>query len=578
PPGVPHTPPPGAPVPPPPPGMPQTPPIGAGGYGYPGPAQPQPTHAQPTQIGMPAQPVPGQPTHAQPTQIGMPAQPYGTGQQPGYGGGYPAPPQPPGGGGKSKQRMTVIVSAAVAVALAIGAGVFFLTRDDGKDEEAKKPEQTSQGATGGDSGGTGGPKSKFHPKPAPPTIDAKILDQVPMPKVKDLIGVSGLWATDKGYAKVEDYRIVGYPAGGGGKSWEIPLSGEVCASWRSTTDDNLTAVVYEDHKPKNKKDYAHCTEVGLVDLDAGKLRWHKSVGSGDSSVDFEEVTIGGGTVAAGGLDGGAGWSLDGKQLWAPAEGADCEDRGYFGSADKLVGITKCGGYGSDQALKLLTVDPTTGKPKSTFPMPPGIEYAHIVSADPLIVAFEAAGDSTDISDMWLIDDSAATGKIKTKITLPADKYSTDCDATDVTPCTDVVVSRQTDTLFMSTKERTSAESGASNEILAISMKTGQSIGKTDGVKGAQITPLALDEDGYLLAYQAGNYLQGPAVWRIDPTTYKKSLLMRTGADTAEGTSRYSTSRSWVVYRNDHLYLGDIYADKLSDYDRNRPVAVVIGAG
>ncbi|KUJ66151.1 hypothetical protein ACZ90_40615 [Streptomyces albus subsp. albus] len=587
PPGAPQTPPPpppGAPqTPPPPPGAPQTPPPGAGGYGYPAqgqPGYPQPTHAQPTQIGMPAQPAPGQPVHAQATQIGMPAaQPYGTGQQPGYA-GYPAQPQttgngPAGGGGKSKQRMTIIVSAVVAVALAIGAGVFFLTRDDGKKDEAKH-DGSSQGATGGDTGGNTGGNKDFHKKPAPSTIDAKVLSSVPMPKVKDLMDVPGLWATDKGFAKAQDYRITGFPADGGKKSWEIPLSGEICAGWRGVTEDNLTAVVYQDHKPKNKKDYAQCTEVGLVDLNAGKLVWHKHVGSGDSTLDFEEVTIGGGAVAAGGLDGGAGWSLSGKQLWTPTEGADCEDRGYFGSPDKLVGVTKCGL--SEPTLKVVTVDPANGKPKSSFTMPPGIEYAHLVSADPLIVAFEAAGDSTDITDMWLIDDSGATGKLKTKIPLPSDKYSADCDATDVTPCTDVVVSKQTGTLFMSTKERSSAESGASNEILAISLKTGQSIGKADGVKESQITPLSLDKDGYLIAFQAGNYSQGPAIWRIDPTTYEKSLLMRSSAEDAEHTSRFATSRYWVVYRNDHLYLGDIYADELSDYDKNRPVAMVIGAG
>lgn len=569
PPGPPQTPPPAAPAPPPPPGGPQTPPQGAGGYGYPGPS---------------GYPAPPQSVHAQPTQVGMPVQPYGPGQQQGY--GYPQtatmaqPPHGPGGGQgggdrkAAKQRMMIIVSAVVAVALIVGAGIFFVTKDDGGGD---KPDEnkTSQGPTGGPEGDA---KGKFTPKPAPEMVDARLLNAVRVPKVKDdQVTVPGLWATDKIFAKTEDYKITGYPVSGGSAQWEIPLDGQVCEGWRGVTKDNLTAVVFEDHKPKNDKDYADCSEIGLIDLDEGKLVWQRHIEAAGGRVEFEEVTIGGGTVAAGGLDGGAAWSLDGKQLWAPSE-SDCEDRGYEGSEDKLIAATYCGEY-DEPTIKVSTINPKTGDIISGYQVPRGIKDVHVVSADPLVLGLEAAGESYDVSDVWVIDDSAKTGKLKTKISTRNGQYVVNCRSSNIGGCTQIVVSEQTDTIFMASEERSNGGAGAVNEIVAFSMKTGKTIGKTDGDKESETVPIRLDEDGYLIAYQLPTYDRGGMVWRIDPTTYKKDPLMRNPSGSADKESWFTPDSSWVSYVNGHLYLGYVYASKPSgSFDADRLLAMGFGAG
>ncbi|MBH5335198.1 PQQ-binding-like beta-propeller repeat protein [Streptomyces pactum] len=474
--------------------------------------------------------------------------------------------------------MMIIVSAVVAVALIVGAGIFFITKDDGGSTEADDGNKTSQGPTGDPGKDTGGTKGGFTSKPAPDPVDARLLNAVRVPKVKtDQVTVPGLWATDKIFAKTEDYKITGYPVEGGKPTWQIPLDGQVCQGWRGVTEDNLTAIVFEDHKPKNDKDYADCSEIGLVDLDAGKLVWQKHIEDGGSRIDFDEVTIGAGTVAAGGLDGGAAWSLDGKQLWAPSEG-DCEDRGYEGSEEKLVAATYCGEYDSPN-IKVSTVNPKTGDVISGYQVPRGIKDVHVVSADPLVLGLEAAGESYDVTDVWVIDDSAATGKLKTKISTRNGQYVVDCDSTNIGGCTQIVVSEQTDTIFMASEERSNGGAGAVNEIVAFSMKTGKTIGKADGDSEAATVPLKLDEDGYLIAYQQPTYRKGGSVWRIDPTTYKKDLLMRNPDTSVDQETWFSPDSSWVSYVNGRLYLGYVYASKPSGaFDNERLLAMGFGAG
>ncbi|WP_277741031.1 hypothetical protein [Streptomyces sp. LX-29] len=579
PPSAPQTPPPGGF-----PGQPpQTPPQNAGGYGYPQ----APASAPQT----PPPGIPGQPVHAQPTQVGMPS-PFATGGQQQYGyppqaappgaypsGGYPAVPGTPGGSGKSKQRMMVIVSAVVAVALAAGVGIFFATKDD--PEPKPKPGPTASGSEGGTEGGEGGQnggKDPFKDVPAGETVDAELLAKVPMPKVKDLFNVPGVWATDKVFAKAGVNEILGFSPDGRSSKWKIPLDGEICWSSAHVTEDGKTAVLFEDHKPKNKDDYASCSEVGLIDLDAGKMVWQKHIAESGDRVRFDEVTIGGGTVAAGGSRGGAAWSLAGKELWKPTEGDDCADQGYAGGSDKLVAVHQCGEY-SNPRIEVQTVDPTSGSVKSSYTVPSGIEYVHVASTDPLIIGFDA-GDSTGaaVSDFLVIDDSAKAGKLRSKIATLNGQYTAQCESVNVEGCGQLAVSKEADALFMATEERPSSNSGAQNEIVAFSLKTGKAVGKADGVAEATLVPLGLDKDGYVIVYQESSYSKGGGVWRIHPTKYEKTQLLRNPDASAELEGDFAPNHEWVVYGNGRLYLGAVYADKPSSkYDKDDPLAMVFGA-
>ncbi|MFE2678297.1 hypothetical protein [Streptomyces hygroscopicus] len=565
--------PPQTPPPPPsaPPGPPQTPPQGAGGYGYPA----QPGYGQPGQTGAPA-PYPsgqqqygqqpyGQPPFGQPPfgqqQYGQPPQPQ-----------YPGAPGPggPGGPGRSKRRMAVIVSAVVAVALVIGGGIWFATKDDGGGSEAKGGgKQSSQGTSKGSSGGKD--------KPAE-AIDAKLLDKVPMPKVSDQVTVEGMWATDDTFVKAGVYKIVGYPLSGGDAKWTIPLDGAVCWSSDHLTEDGLTTVLYQEAKPSAKDKYPSCTEVGLLDLKNGKMLWHRNVKEGDEKVRFDEVTIGGGTVAAGGTSGGAAWSTSGQALWKPKSGEQCSDDGYAGGEDKLVAVRRCGEYDNPQ-MQVQTLNPKTGAVKSAYKVSQGIDYVHVASVDPLVIGVDA-GDSTGsaVSDFLAIDDSAKTGKVISKIGTENGKYDAKCESTNVEGCRKVAISKSADALFLGSEDRTDSSAATANEVVAFSLKTGKPIGKTDGVKGAALTPLGLDEDGSVLAYQESTWEAGGAVWRIDPKSYAKAKLLQNPVDTHEMESKFSTSYSEIIYSGEHLFMGDVYATKPTGaYDKDDPLAIIFGA-
>ncbi|MEV0266412.1 hypothetical protein AB0I49_34405 [Streptomyces sp. NPDC050617] len=525
-----------APPPPPPPGTPPPPPPPPGGYGYP--AQPGP-HDFPTQPFGAAAPQ------------GPPPGPYGQQQY----GAYPPPAQFPGGapdgGGKSKRRMTAVVSAVVVLALAVGGGVWFATKDgdDGKKDE--KSLAKSDEKDGGEKGGDAKPEA----------VDGKLLFGKEQEHVPDLVTTKGLWATDKYVVKSDVYKLVGYGLSGGQK-WEVALDGEICWASQRTTPDGKTAVLFKNTKPTAKNKYPSCNQVAAIDLNAGKKLWQHTAKLGDEDIRFDEVTVGGGTVAAGGTDGGAAWQLDGgKELWKPKGGDSCKDAGYAGGG-KLVAVRRCGAY-NRPSLEVQTLNPATGAVKSAFKVPSGISWAHIASTDPLVVGLDAAGSAGNgVSDFMAVDDSAKTGRLRSKISTQGGVYTPKCDATNVEGCVKLAVSK--DTLYLPTKEHQTGKStvsGQVNEVVGFDLASGQSKGKAEGTAGSVLLPLSMDKDGYVVAYQLPTYKAGGTVVRIDPGTYKKDVLLQNPVDSHEVENALSPDYQEGLYAQGRLYLGNHYADK-----------------
>lgn len=525
------------------------------GYGYPPPGPPGP----PAPPQMPQQPYASQQPHM-PQQPQMPQQPHMPQQGPLPG---PPPGPPPGGGRASRRRQQskspvgVIVGAVVALALVAG-GVWLAVGGDSGDDGG--------GGKGGDS--------------ASGTVEARLLNKIPMPKVDELVNTPGMWVTDKNWVKSDVNKIVGYPLAGGAAAWEIPLKGELCWASPQVTEAGLTAVLFQD----DSQDNPVCTQIGLVDLKKGKLLWTKEgkeTGelASDSPIMFDEVSIGGDTVAAGGISGGAAWSIDGKPLWMPDSDEDCSDNGYVGEGPKLIAVRECKVSGSPQ-LEVQTVDPKTRAVKSSYKVTSGIEYAHVVSTDPLVIGINA-GDSSGagVSDFLAIDDSGKEGKLLSKFGMQGGKYEADCEATNVGGCAEIAVSKSANKLYLGTDYRASAASGPSNEIVAIDLKTGKVTAKADGAEGGPLVPVSLDKDGSLIAYQEATLSQGSAVWRVDTKSYEKKKLMQNPEETAfiESVSLHHQ----VIYAGGRLYIGNTSASKpstdSSDPDKKSPLALVLGA-
>ncbi|WP_426364300.1 PQQ-binding-like beta-propeller repeat protein [Streptomyces sp. E-08] len=594
-----------------PPPPPNQPPDPQGGFGAPTPPpqQPEPGYGYPQQP--PAQPEPGygypQQPPAQPGQgYGQPQQPYGyptapqqpQQQPPQYGGyqqpqqpvqppyGYPTQPQQPQyggyqqpvatppapGGGKLSAQLQIVIAAVVAVVLIVGVGIWYANSGDGGDE-AKGSGGTSQGSAtgGGDAGGgdTGGKGLGGGGKEKPPAdTKAKMAFQVAEPKVADVTDVSGSWITDKAFVKPGVNSLVGYDLDKGTVQWTLPLTGQVCGASRHITADNKAPILFEATKRVAPRYYQPCTEVGVVDLNTGKLLWSTSVtggSAGDQKARFSEVTLSGATVAAGGTDGGAAFDLaNGNPRWKPqANDQNCYDMGY-GGGEGLVAVRKCGSYDSPSVL-IQNLNPTTGAPLSQFKMPAGAKYASVVSTKPLVVAAdvgETAGDGSGISDFFSIDEK--TGKLKAKITADADQYAARCRATEVESCTQALVGNGR--LYVPTEEHegsTGEYGDETNEIIAFDLATGRTVPeKADAGDKYTFVPLRMD-GGNLIVYKAPPYDQGGRIVSVDGGTMKETLLLENPANKSihNAESSFSLNGAELLYRDGRFFISETLVSK-----------------
>ncbi|MFB7914617.1 PQQ-binding-like beta-propeller repeat protein [Streptomyces sp. NPDC056061] len=556
------------------------------GYGNPQPGQqpPQPGYGYPPQ-GQPPQPGYGYPPQGYGAPQGLPPgqppqQGYGfphampPGQPPQQGYGYPTapmqqqyPPQQNGNGNGGKKfgtQMQIIVAAAVAVVLIVGAGIWYAGSggDDKKDEAA----QSSGGTSDGKDSGKGSAPDGAGKEKAPDNPASKVAFQLPMPKVTEVTTVSGSWLTDKAYVKTGINEIVGYDAVKGTKLWSIPLAGQLCAASRHMTADYKTAIAFEEGKPTKAKKYQPCNQIGALDLSTGKLMWSKSVTavtSGDAPVRFEEVTVSGTTVAAGGNEGGAAFNLNtGAELWKPKASTDgCSDRGY-GGGEALAVVRACGKY-DDQQLVIQALNPADGAPISSYKMPPGVDYANIVSTKPLVVAADVgdtAGDGSGISDFFSID--ASTGKLLTRIAADADKYAARCKSTVVESCGQLAVGNNRIYLPTEGHEGT-GEYGDTNEIVSFDLTTGKPTSdRADAGDRYKMFPLRMD-GGNIIAYRTPPYDKGGQIVSIDGGTFKQTVLMENPADRTVRAveTGFTPDYSEFRYNDGHLYLSSTMVSK-----------------
>ncbi|MFG2970074.1 PQQ-binding-like beta-propeller repeat protein [Streptomyces sp. NPDC048288] len=546
------------------------------GYGYPQQPPPPPGYGYPAQPPAAPNPYTQQPPAA--------ANPYA--QQPGYGypqqppPGYPTQPGRQGGSGGNKATLLIVVVAVVAIALIVGGGIWYSkssgssgsSADDGKKNDTA---HSSGGTTGGQdtAGGKGSEKV-----PADPA--SKLLFQVPLPAAKDTTVTSGSWLTDKVYAKSGVAEITGYDPDSGAELWTVPLSGPVCYASGHVSEDGRTAVVFQPKMPP-KGSTAGCTRIAAIDLNAGKKLWTQTVKSGDVPVNFNNVTVSQHTVAVGGTSGGAAFDLSsGKIRWQPKPADSCYDAGYGGGA-KLVAVRKCGSGDSGQ-LHIQTLDPVSAKVVSEYRMTSGIDYASVVSTDPLVVAADvnnSAGDGSGFSDVFSIDNK--TGALRTRISTPGSSYAVRCDNIyQVEKCTGLAVGN--DRLYLATEEHDGdGDFAKTNEIVAFDLATGKQTGqRADAGDNYTITPLRMDGPN-VIAYKNPPYDKGGQIVSIDGGSFKETKLLENPATEAVKAVETSMSPEYaeVLYSQGHLYMSAEYAHTAGSSSSGKSYLVVaFGAG
>ncbi|MFD8672146.1 PQQ-binding-like beta-propeller repeat protein [Streptomyces seoulensis] len=521
-------------------------------------ANPQPTYGYPQA-----------PPQQQPPGYGYPA-PQQQPQQPGY--GYPA--QPPtlvaGDDTRAKENRAIaliVLAAVVAIGLIIGSGIWYSHSSDGGGTRA-----------GGDKNGTGtatGGKEKVPDNPA-----ADVLFKVPQPKTEEnVVTTPGSWLSTGVYAKSGIAEITGYDLSDGHKKWTLKLPGPVCAATEHVTPDGRTGIVYQPSMP-TKDNRPGCTQVAGVDVRAGTKLWTKSIGTGEFATTFQNVTVAGKTVAVGGLRGGAAYDIGtGKVLWQPKPGDDCDDVGY-GGGTKLVAVRKCGAFGN-RTLSIQNIDPTSGKVISEYKMSAGIEYAGIVSTDPLVVGADAghsASGGSGVSDYFSID--SRTGRLLARIPVSGDTYDGECETiTLVEECKGVVAGQGK--LYLATKEHSGSKSKSirTNEVVAFDLATGKQTGqRAEAGDGSTLFPLRMD-GGNLIAYKEPPYDKGAQVVTIDGASFKSTTLMDLPPDQGDRSLLSGLQPTFSEYRYSQgkLFMAAPNAAKpIGSFDKDKNSVVAFG--
>ncbi|MCP3758714.1 PQQ-binding-like beta-propeller repeat protein [Streptomyces sp. TBY4] len=538
-------------------GPPAVPPAMPAGPPPPPPSQP-PTVPSAPPAAPPAGPPSGQPAYGYPPQQPQ-QQPYGYPQQPQpvttpmYAAQSPAVPAGGGGGGNEVRTQLMIVGAALlAIVLIVGGGLWYVSGEDEGSAEQPVAEGSASPGTGGDKAPGGGGTEKV-----PAKTKSKTLVNLPMPESAEIVQIPGSWLTDTTYAKSDMGKVVGYNLTDGSKKWEVPLGANVCGASRWVSD-NKTAILFDEALPTPEKKYQPCNQVGVIDLEAGKLLWKanaKSQTGGDKPIQLSEVTVSGQTVAAGSLSGGAAWNLaDGKVLWSAKTDADrCEDLGYAGGPALAV-IRRCGAS-PNYSLSAQSLDPVTGAQKSSYKLPAGLEFAQIVSSKPLVVAVDVNNTSknaTGVSDLFVLDDG---GQLKTRIPLTSGNYNPECGATEVEDCTHMVVGNGK--LYLPTVEhKGTSESGRTNEIVSFDLETGKlTADRADAGERTTVFPMRMDGSN-LIAYKVPPYDGGGQVVSIDGKTMKQTVLMQNPAtkESQRAETQYVPNAAEYRYGNGRLFI------------------------
>jgi hypothetical protein len=241
-----------------------------------------------------------------------------------------------------------------------------------------------------------------------------------------------------------------------------------------------------------------------------------------------------------------------------------------------VAARRCGsGLGDQQQLAVETVNPATGATLSSYKMPAGVEYAGVVSSDPLVVAADVgdtAGDGSGISDFFSID--GKTGKLKAKIAADADTYAGRCGSTEVEKCSNLLVGNGR--LYVPTEDHDAADGDAldqTNEVVSFDLATGKSTSdRADAGDGWNTRLLRMDGPD-LIAYKTGPYNKGGRVVSIDGSTFKQTTLLENPSDESviDEENSFSDNGSEPIFLDGRFYLSQTFADKpIDSADAKKP--------
>ncbi|MFH8790567.1 PQQ-binding-like beta-propeller repeat protein [Streptomyces roseoverticillatus] len=504
----------------------------------------------PTAPGAPPAPAPFPPPNPNPYAQQPQPGPYGAYPPPGQPFGAPPHPMPPAGapGGR---RTAVVIGAAVAVLLAAGGGVWALAgggsgSDRPEAHHSASPTPKPKESTGGDSGGTAGPRDGGDdPNEGRRAGEAKVLVDQNGPQVERAgSAVPGVWVFGDYVVKTVQEKVIAYSTSDGKEKWTITLPKRVCAAPANVTDDGKVVVAYD----IGEKD--SCGNYAMLDLKEGKKGWDKPIpksgGFAESFIGLDMALSGNAVGAA--WFGGSGMVQvsDGEPIPTPGLEAGCSVDGFAGGKAML----RSWHCVSDHTSHIEKLDTSTGKPEWTYDGRKGLSTQKIYSTEPAVVSLESEDEKS--GGVIALKD----GKERSVIDLGKESYTPTCGGSitghDLGGCQGVAATDST--LYLPTGGENSYSDG--NEIHAFDLDTGKRKWASKKTK-PELMPIRAEGDK-VFAYQRPSYDKAGAVVSVGPDGEPKPVLQAPQA-TLQAESRF--------FRAKYLYEGDrlvIAATRLSD--------------
>ncbi|MFI6943759.1 PQQ-binding-like beta-propeller repeat protein [Streptomyces sp. NPDC050418] len=458
-------------------------------------------------------------------------------------------------------RLGWIVGVVVAFVLVVGGGVWFVW---GGDDEAPGGGDRKQQAQ---FDGPGTEKKPVDPK-------ARLLFPVMDPKVgkNETAFAPGAWVTDETYVKNGLGSVAGYDLKSGRQVWEIALGGEIC-DYTQTVDEGRTGVLFRDGMPGKGGTPEPCTEIAVLDLDAGLMLWQHSVKRSGTKIAFRQLAVGAGKVAVAGDGGGAAFELGSGDLrWEPRPAQTCYDMAYEGSEDGLVALQNCGHEENSRAQVQVLDD--GGKPRSTYKLPKALDFAQLVSADPLVVA---GFSEAKLTDYFSID--RRKGTLRSKIAVDPERFGSPCTILVHIHCDGVAVGN--DRLYLATEERrTKNDAESVNEIVSFDLATGKATGQRADSGGKNPLRIIRMDGRDLIASRMPTFITPGQVIKIDGRTFKETVYLTVPEKDRESAAAQQhfagTDKVEIRYTDGRLFLSELSV-RQPDPDDPPYLAAVFGA-
>lgn len=448
----------------------------------------------------------------------QPQGPYG--QQPPGGYGFPPPPphmapgMPPAAPGGPKKKTAVLIAAAVAGVLVLGAGgyfAFFADKDKdkgagqviGQDTTPPADDKASPSASVDKGDGSGnGAEEEQDLNAGRKQGEGKVLwlktSKIDGPGAG--VDSKGQWIVGDTVVKTVWKSVTGYGVKDGKEKWTLTLPSTICAV-TDMTADGKTVVMYKNGDTKD----AHCNQMRLIDLKAGKEGWTKEVPKENlfDILTSPDLALTGDALVVNRMGTTSAFKVStGDKLFDNKWEQGCAPSDFVAMNGKMLSVGTC--QDVDKTVQVMNADPATGKNTWIYKLPKGFQVKNVYALDPIVLDL-GNSDSKERSIVVLGPDGKQRATVSGEGSFPVgcgglfNRSLQSCGSSYV----------DANTLYLPTK----ADIGKANEIVAFDLGTGKVKWRTPAGEGRTLTPLKA-AGGQLVVYREAESEKGGEVLTI----------------------------------------------------------------